>query len=90
MRLGLLVVGVTLLSLGSAAAQQLPCRAMYRLGETVPAACKDRQQTGLPAYLRWGEGYGVALAAPSRPPASVDSHEWRYFGGHNAVYGFGR
>lgn len=81
------IVGATLLSAGIAAAQQAPCRATYRLGETVPLACRDTQKTRLPPYLRWGEGYGAAHAAPLAP---APRPEWRYFGGYHSAYGFGR
>ena len=90
MRLGFWVVAVLLLSVASAAAQQARCRPMYRLGEAIPPGCQDRQKTGLPPYLRWGEGYGATPAMPAPPPVASEGHEWRYFGGHNAVYGFGR
>jgi hypothetical protein len=89
------IIGLTLLltagllTAGTAAAQQ--CRSVYRLGETVPPGCQDRLRTGLPAYQQWGEGFGGTVATPSRSPATPAPHpEWRYFGGYNALYGFGR
>ena len=81
---------LVLLSVTGAAAQQASCRSTYRLGEPIPPACQDRLRTGLPAYMRWGEGYGATATVPQQPTVSSTRPEWRYFGGHNAAYGFGR
>jgi hypothetical protein len=44
----------------------------------------------LPNYRRWGEGFG-ATSAVRQPPSPSDARpDWRYFGGYNALYGFGR
>ncbi len=81
------IVGMILLSAGEAAAQQQgPCRSMYQLGETVPAACRDAHKSGVPAYQRWGEGYGST--GPTRP--TLPDPGWRYQGGYSLNYGFGR
>jgi hypothetical protein len=82
------VMLVMLLSAGTGEAQQAPCRASYRLGDPVPFYCRDAQKTGLPSYRRWGEGHGAARAGPSAAP--LPGREWRYFGGYNSAYGFGR
>ena len=90
MRHILLLIALTLLTAGTAAAQQAPCRSVYRLGEYVPPACQDRQRTGVPAYQRWGEGFGATQTTPPHAPAAASRPDWRYFGGYNAAYGFGR
>ena len=72
----------------SALAQQAPCRSYYRVGEYVPPGCQDRHRSGLPVYQSWGGGFGSGTAtAPGSPRPHPD---WRYFGGYNALYGFGR
>jgi hypothetical protein len=82
---------LALLATSSALAQQAPCRSYYRVGEYAPPGCQDRQRAGTPVYQSWGGGFG---SGPSTTPGSRDSPkphpEWRYFGGYNALYGFGR
>jgi hypothetical protein len=79
---------LALLAAPSALAQQSPCRSYYHVGEYVPPGCQDRQRSGVPVYQSWGGGFGSGTATT---PASPTPHpEWRYFGGYNALYGFGR
>jgi hypothetical protein len=83
------VAGI-LLMMTDAASAQSACRSMYRLGESVPAACRDRLATGLPAYQRWGEGLGAAMPAPASSGMTAARLEPNYRGGHGPIYGFGR
>ena len=77
-----------LLAAPSALAQQAPCRSYYSVGEYAPPGCQDRQRAGTPVYRSWDGGFG---SGTSTTPGSPKPHpEWRYFGGYNALYGFGR
>jgi len=79
---------IALLAASGASAQRAGCRYSYRAGEYVPPACQVRQGPGAPVYQSWGGNFGSGTAnAPSAPGAA---HDWRYFGGYNALYGFGR
>ncbi len=88
MRAILGAVGAILI-LANAASAQAACRNLYRLGESVPAGCRDRLATGLPAYQRWGEGFGAAVPAPG-PSNMAARFDPNYRGGHSPIYGFGR
>ena len=79
---------VTLLTAASASAQQAACRPDYRAGEYVPPGCQERQNSGVPIYQSWGGGFGSG--ASNVPPSSTSTRDWRYFGGYNALYGYGR
>lgn len=80
-----------LLAAPSALAQQAACRSNYRLGEYVPPRCQDRQRSGVPVYQSWDGGFGSGTGSmPGSPGAPRPRPEWRYFGGYNALYGFGR
>jgi len=87
------IVALTLLSLPVQAQTSNPqsaCRGVYLLGEKVPPGCQAARQGGLPEYQRWDEGAGTtsATAPPDdRRPADYGLY---HFGGHNALYGFGR
>lgn len=82
---------VALLAAPSAWAQQALCRSYYRTGEYVPPGCQGRQRSGVPVYQSWSGGFGSGAAtAPGSPGAPRPHPEWRYFGGYNALYGFGR
>lgn len=82
---------LALLTAPSALAQQAPCRSYYRVGEYVPPGCQDRQRAGAPVYQSWGGGFGSGTSNTPGSPGSPRPHpEWRYFGGYNALYGFGR
>ena len=84
-RIGLALL-VALLAAPGASAQQAPCRSYYRAGEYVPPACQEHLRSRVPVYQSWGGGFGAGTS--QLPPASP--HGWRYFGGYNALYGFGR
>ena len=86
-RIGLALF-VALLAAPSAFAQQTACRSYYRAGEYVPPGCQDRQRSGAPVYQSWGGGFGSGASNSPRSPAP--HQDWRYFGGYNALYGFGR
>lgn len=82
---------MALLAASSASAQQAPCRSYYRTGEYIPPGCQDRQGPGMPVYQSWGGGFGSsAPTSPGSSAAPVRRPDWRYFGGYNALYGFGR
>jgi hypothetical protein len=83
-----LALVVTLLTASTASAQQAACRSHYRAGEYVPPGCQARQSPGTPVYQSWGGGFGSDASSAPRSPAS--HRDWRYFGGYNALYGFGR
>jgi hypothetical protein len=45
----------------------------------------------MPVYQSWGGGFGSsAPTSPGSSAAPVRHPDWRYFGGYNALYGFGR
>ena len=87
------IVALTLLSLPVQAQTSNPqsaCRSMYLLGEKVPPGCQAARKGGLPEYQRWEEGSGAtgtARPADTRRPSDYGLY---HFGGHNALYGFGR
>jgi hypothetical protein len=90
MRSSFWVMPALLLAAGSAAAQQSPCRP-YRAGDNAPPGCQTRQRATAPAYQSWGGGFGATTATPqSSAAAPAPRPDWRYFGGYNAAYGFGR
>ena len=69
---------------------QTACRSVYLLGEKVPPGCQAGRKGGLPEYQRWEEGpgaIGTARPADTRRPSDYGLY---HFGGHNALYGFGR
>jgi hypothetical protein len=78
---------IALLAAPSASAQRA-CRHAYRAGEYVPPGCQARQSPGAPVYQSWGGNFGSGT--PNLPHAPGAAHDWRYFGGYNALYGFGR
>jgi hypothetical protein len=84
-RIGLSLL-VVLLAAPNAVAQQTACRSYYRAGEYVPPGCQERLRSAPPIYQSWGGGFGSGTS--NLPPASHQG--WRYFGGYNALYGFGR
>ena len=82
---------LALLAAPSALAQQAPCRSYYRVGEYVPPRCQHGQHSGAPVYQSWDGGFGSGTSTTLGSPGSPKPHpEWRYFGGYNALYGFGR
>jgi len=87
------IVALTLLSLPVQAQTSNPqtaCRSVYLLGEKVPPGCQAARKGGLPEYQRWEEGSGAtgtARPADTRRPSDYGLY---HFGGHNALYGFGR
>ena len=83
-----LVLLMALLAASSASAQQAACRQYYRAGEFVPPACQTRQGPGAPVYQSWGGNFGSGTS--NLPPSPAPHQNWRYFGGYNALYGFGR
>jgi hypothetical protein len=87
------IVALVLLSLPVQAQTSNPqsaCRDVYLLGEKVPLGCQAAREGGLPVYRQWGEGSGATAATQPldyRRPADYGLY---HFGGHNALYGFGR
>ena len=79
---------VSLMAASSASAQQAACRYSYRAGDYVPPGCQARQSSGAPVYQSWGGNFGSGTS--NLPNAPAAHHDWRYFGGYNALYGFGR
>ena len=72
-----------------AAAQQVPCRGVYLLGEAAPAHCRAAARPDLPAYQQWGNG--GSTAAPGRSdPSAAPLFDRRFQGGYNSSYGLGR
>jgi hypothetical protein len=69
---------------------QTACRSMYLLGEKVPPGCHAGRNGGGPDYRRWGEGSGATVAIPARNDRRPSEYGLYHFGGHNALYGFGR
>ena len=88
MRRVYLALLVAVLAVPSALAQQMPCRPNYRPGEYAPPGCQVHPPPGMPVYQSWGSGFGTSTSTLPRAPAP--RHDWRYFGGYNALYGFGR
>ena len=69
---------------------QNACRSVYLLGEKVPPGCQAARQGGVPEYQRWEQGSGTSGTTrqpDNRRPADYGLY---HFGGHNALYGFGR
>lgn len=79
---------VALLAASDASAQQAACRYSNRTGEYLPRGCQARQNPVSPVYQSWGGNFGSG--ASNVPGTAVPHHDWRYFGGYNALYGFGR
>jgi hypothetical protein len=76
---------VGLFAASSASAQQAACRYSQRADSYV--GCQARQSPA-PVYRSWGGNFGSGASNVPRAPGA--SHDWRYFGGYNALYGFGR
>jgi hypothetical protein len=87
MRRIFLALLVGLFAAPSASAQQAACRYSQRAGAYVPPGCQARQRPA-PIYQGWGGNFGSG--ASNVPHAPGAGHDWRYFGGYNALYGFGR
>jgi hypothetical protein len=84
------VIALVLLSLpvqAQTSTQQYGCRSVYLLGERVPPGCQAARRSGVPEYQRWEEGTGTSTRPDTRRPADYGLY---HFGGHNALYGFGR
>jgi hypothetical protein len=76
---------IVMLCLAALPAYAQPCRGIYLLGETVPAACKYDHRDGIPEYQRWDK-YHKAMLTPPAPEPTRPS-----FGSYNnSLYGFGR
>ena len=90
------IVTLTLLPLLSLPAQaqtansQTACRDLYLLGEKVPPGCPAARRSGPADYRRWGEGSGTTAATPRSDYRRPADYGLDHFGGHNALYGFGR
>jgi len=70
---------------------QAACRSVYLLGEQVPPGCQAAARNGGgPDYRRWGEGSGATVAKPAPDDRRPSEYGLYHFGGHNALYGFGR
>ena len=83
-----LIVVATICLAAPAGAQQVACRSVYLLGETVPAHCRTAARTDVPAYQQWGDGR--ATAVPGRSDQGPALFDRRYQGGYNSSYGLGR
>ena len=87
------IVALTLLSLPVQAQNSNPqtaCRGVYLLGERVPPGCEAARRGRVPEYQRWGEGSGTNSATPNPDTRRPSDYGLYHFGGHNALYGFGR
>jgi len=70
---------------------QTACRGVYLLGEKAPAGCQSARKGGPPEYRRWGgDGHGTTSATPPPDNRRPSDYGLYHFGGHNALYGFGR
>jgi hypothetical protein len=83
----LLIAIATMGFAAPAGAQQVPCRSVYLLGETMPAHCRASARPDLPAYQQWGTGNSAASGRSDRAPPLFDR---RFQGGYNSAYGLGR
>jgi hypothetical protein len=87
------IIALVLLSLpvqAQTSNRQGGCRSVYLLGEKVPPGCAAAHNSGLPEYRRWEEGSGTTSTAPSPGTRRPSDYGPYHFGGHNALYGFGR